>query len=91
MAMNLAQDWRLHRRCDQQLAELGLGVDSELDIARRDVYGAATNLCEWRVARHRGSAAALAPDSASTQCDGTWGSVAVESAEEGTAASDGNR
>lgn len=48
MAMNLAQDWRLHRRCDQQLAELGLGVDSELDIARRDVYGAATNLCKWR-------------------------------------------
>lgn len=58
MAMNLAQDWRLHRRCDQQLAELGLGVDSELDIARRDVYGAATNLCKCardRVCQHHGS------------------------------------
>jgi hypothetical protein len=30
-----------------QLAELGLGVNSELDVARRDVYGVALNLSAW--------------------------------------------
>lgn len=46
MAMCVAQDLRLHRRCDMQLAELGLGVDSDLDVARRHVYGLALNLCK---------------------------------------------
>jgi len=30
-----------------QLAELGMAVDSDLDIARRDVYGLALNLSAW--------------------------------------------
>jgi hypothetical protein len=38
---------RLHRRCDMQLAELGMSVDGELDVARRDVYGLALNLSAW--------------------------------------------
>lgn len=38
---------RLHRRCDTQLHELGLDVDCELDIARRDVFGYSLNLSTW--------------------------------------------
>ncbi|WVQ82905.1 hypothetical protein IAT38_005041 [Cryptococcus sp. DSM 104549] len=40
-------DLRLHKRCDEQLRDLGLAPDSELDIARRDVWGFALNLCAW--------------------------------------------
>ncbi|KAL1413326.1 hypothetical protein Q8F55_001085 [Vanrija albida] len=47
MAVHVALEMRLHRRCDTQLHELGLDVDSDLDIARRDVFGYSLNLMAW--------------------------------------------
>ncbi|WWC98824.1 hypothetical protein V866_005717 [Kwoniella sp. B9012] len=35
---------RLHKRCDAQLEELGQSPDSDLDIARRDVWGYTLNM-----------------------------------------------
>lgn len=39
IAVFLVQDFRLHRKYDEQLRASGLEVDCELDITRRDVYG----------------------------------------------------
>lgn len=49
IAIFLVQEFRLHRRCDEQLRALGLEPDSELDVARRDVYGFVRNFseCLW--------------------------------------------
>nr|XP_018266862.1 uncharacterized protein I303_00842 [Kwoniella dejecticola CBS 10117]OBR89020.1 hypothetical protein I303_00842 [Kwoniella dejecticola CBS 10117] len=47
MGQYICMDLRLHRRCDPQLAELGQEPNSELDIARRDVWGFALNFSAW--------------------------------------------
>ena len=43
-----AESVRLHRRCDAQLAAQGLYVDSDLDVARRDLWGFAHNFSKFR-------------------------------------------
>ncbi|OCF37841.1 hypothetical protein I316_00065 [Kwoniella heveanensis BCC8398] len=47
MGQYQCMDSRLHKRCDVQLRELGQEPGSELDIARRDVWGFALNYSAW--------------------------------------------
>lgn len=41
------QEFRLHRRCDTQLKQIGLSPGGKLDIARRDVFGFFQNFSCW--------------------------------------------
>ena len=47
MGQYLCLEFRVHRRCDSQLEALGMAVESELDLARRDVWNFALNFSAW--------------------------------------------